>query len=168
MLYIGEYDTLPIGSTRDLFPGKEPIEIVNLSSFIEGFPKLKLMPPLSLAPNIENNEYEFDMKYAEWVLTNDLNFASLYIDILKPLSLGSSVYIIIQKGDPYAELTAESLMKFIQQRYGYNYYIINDRSDIEVIQDNGRFNIQGIYNLDQDRIRMEHLAIKYRDINILR
>ena len=56
-------------------------------------------------------------------------------------------------------MVAESLLKFIQQRYGYNGYIINEASDVEFLNE-GSFTIQGLYNLDIDKERYSPILLE--------
>ena len=49
----------------------------------------------------------------------------------------------------------ESLIKMIQQRYGYNAAVINDINDLDYVNpEDFSFSIQGLHNLDEDKKRL--------------
>ena len=64
---------------------------------------------------------------------------------------GEDIYICISNGN-VLDFLNESLAKFIQQRYGYNYQMINDISDIDYYDDSS-FSVPGLYNYDIDQER---------------
>ena len=64
---------------------------------------------------------------------------------------GEDIYICISNGN-VLDFLNESLAKFIQQRYGYNYQMINDISDIDYYDDSS-FSVPGLYKYDIDQER---------------
>lgn len=138
---------------------EEDFIIFNLSSFLEGYPRLKLQPTMGIY-NVD--EQIFDINYANFLLNDSNTFCDL-MKIIINLYHGNNVYIIYHTDDEYNELIAESLLKFIQQRYGYNHYIIHTYEDLDFIINNSinsNFTINGIYNLDIDKKRYTEINIK--------
>lgn len=138
---------------------EENFIIFNLSSYLEGYQRLRLQPPMSV---YNPEEQVFDMNYANFLLNNDVAFYDL-MQIVLNLYDGRNIYILYNIDDDYNELIAESLLKFIQQRYGYNYYIIQSYEDLDFIisnDTNSNFTINGIYNLDIDKKRYIENNIK--------
>lgn len=132
------------------------IVILNLSSMNEKFPGVALMPP----PNtILSDNDSFDKVYFEYIMCNDNVFLE-FMKIIMPLYYGYDVYIEVTQGGNFDYIT-ESLIKIIQQRYGYNSYIVNEPEDIlmigtEIIPE-GEFSIQGLSMLDIDKERYSYI-----------
>lgn len=106
-----------------------------------------------------NDEREFDIKYANYLMANDKAF----IDIMKivyNLYLGYDVFCISDIGDEFNELFVESILKFIQQKYGFDGQIIGSLEDFLYTQDS-TFTLQGLYNLDIDKERFTILCQSY-------
>jgi len=144
-----------------VLPDISNMKIVSLYSMKEGYYRLKLSPPFEIT---SGNPLEFDMTYANYLINNNDLFVEL-MSLIMPLYNGEDVFCIVDQ-DPYLEQLAESLAKFIQQRYGYNYAIINKASDISYLSiDNFTFTVQGIYTLDIDKDRYAKLRVNQRNIN---
>lgn len=138
---------------------QEQCTILNLSSYIEGYQKLNLLPPNSLGAT---TEYQFDQLYAKSIMEDDYLFSQMF-SIIYLLSIGQDVYIIVSNDD-WSENIIESLLKLIQQRYGYNATRINCFDDI-VNTIPGEFNPSyGLFNLDQDMERFTYIT-KLQSIN---
>lgn len=148
MLIFGDYDCLV---------PRDNMVVLNLNSFLEGYERLNLLPPFGL----EYGDKDFDMKYAEYILTNDNVFMEL-MKVIISLYAGKDVYILSAKNNIY-EFIAESLQKFIQQRYGYLSNILNDMEDWEYVEESS-FNIYGVYNLDIDKERFSYIYASYNKI----
>lgn len=132
---------------------QEQCTILNLSSYIEGYRKLNLLPPNSLGAT---TEYQFDQLYAKSIMEDDYLFSQMF-SIIYLLSIGQDVYIIVSNDD-WSENIIESLLKLIQQRYGYNATRINCFDDI-VNAIPGEFNPSyGLFNLDQDMERFTYIT----------
>ncbi len=127
--------------------------VYNLTSFIEGYERLRIIPPNNLGAS---TEYEFDQLYASWILNNDVIFFEFF-KIINMLMNGFDVYLIISE-DPWSENILESLLKLIQQRYGYNATRIDSFDDL-VYAEPGEFNPgYGLFNFDQDNERFVYMA----------
>lgn len=133
------------------------LRVFNLSSLKEGYEKLHILP----LNNIQTyDEAEFDILYANMILSNDHMFMEFF-KIIESLYIGQNVCILVGENHTFEYIT-ESLMKLIQQRYGYicNYiYDINDIDDIEK-QERSDFSLMGLYNLDIDKERILQLNIE--------
>lgn len=136
----------------DNFMYKEGQTVFNLSSPVEGVPRLELLPPFQ-----SYDIKQFDIEYYNYIINNDGVFYEFMSKIIMNLYFGINVIILIGKGEVY-EFISESLQKLIQQRYGINSYVINDIEDYEMLNiDKTQFSLQGLYNLDKDKERFIEL-----------
>ena len=138
---------------RYKFPGRDPV-ILNLSSLYSGYINIThLIVKISPINNTDLpmpefvNSVEFDIQYASAVLNNPELFGSL-INIMLRAYEGYLVCILVQR-DPYRDAVMESLIKLIQQRYGYNCWIIEDSDDIEIMSEQMLLP-NGLLTLDAD------------------
>lgn len=128
--------------------------IINMSSATIGFTLFdRLMPLVTIDPESK----DFDLMYMNYLLSDEVAFSQLMM-IIYNLYIGVDVLIMIGETD-IKYMVAESLLKFIQQRYGYNGYIINEASDVEFLNE-GSFTIQGLYNLDIDKERYSPILLE--------
>lgn len=128
--------------------------IINMSSATIGFTLFdRLMPLVTIDPESK----DFDLMYMNYLLSDEIAFSQLMM-IIYNLYIGVDVLIMIGETD-IKYMVAESLLKFIQQRYGYNGYIINEASDVEFLNE-GSFTIQGLYNLDIDKERYSPILLE--------
>ena len=70
------------------------------------------------------------------------------------------VHIMIKNSD-YRDVITESLVKLIQQRYGYNVCIVNEIEDF-IYTEESDFSIPGLYAYDNDFIRWRSM-IPYQE-----
>ena len=61
------------------------------------------------------------------------------------------VHIMIQQSN-FRDVITESLLKLIQQRYGYNACIVNEVNDFLYVEESD-FSVPGLFILDQDLAR---------------
>lgn len=87
---------------------------------------------LSFAFTFNDDQYtlDFDRQYAFQLLTNQNSFAML-MKIMMLVETMDEVIVITNHSNPYVEVVVDSLIKFIQQRYSIQSYIINDIGDID-------------------------------------
>ena len=130
------------------------IAIYNITSLSEKYKRIPLIPPNSLGAN---SEYEFDIKYMNWILGNDNNFCSL-MTIINDL-VNRDVFLLISN-DNWSKILIESLLKLIQQRYGINAVYIDTEDDLLYAEESG-FSDYGVLNLDEDRTRYMNLYEQY-------
>lgn len=131
------------------------IAIFNLSAPIDGDNIVKLnelIPPLDI---IQRSQYDdekiFDLLYADYILNNDLVFAQMF-NIVYKLYEGEDVCVLISEENHLCCTITDSLLKFIQQRYGWNGNIVRTGGDYEVAED-GDFTLNGIKTFDEDKER---------------
>ena len=140
MIVFGRYNNIP----ENFIP-------VNFTGMNETVQKISTIG----LENIDISDPEFDKVFAEIMLNNDMNFISLF-NIIQLLYAGENIFICISTGN-ILDCLNESLGKLIQQRYGYNYQMINEIDDIDWYDDEN-FSIPGLYNFDLDRDRYIHIC----------
>ena len=146
MLLVGPPNLAPIW--------RDNLIVLNFTSMIEGLDTANLLPPPygeGLLP-----DYDFDMYYANWLLNDILGFDSL-MRVMYLLYSGYDIYLCVGWYS-FTENINESLLKFIQSRYGYIGYIINEIEDLNFVKE-GEFSLGGISNLDMDKARYAELAV---------
>lgn len=122
--------------------------VLNFTSPNEYYQRLNLIPPNSLGAT---SDYDFDVKYMNWIMSDDYRFSQMF-DIIEYLYQGFDVYIIISD-DSWSENLIESLLKLIQQRYGYNATRIDCLEDLTTSPVGGFNTEYGLYNFDEDEDR---------------
>ena len=137
------------------FIEEDKFKILNLSSLSEKGDRLfNLLPPFPAELYDADKEKAFDLAYAEYIMANDKAFMDL-MKIIYPEYENSAdniiIYIMVDFDDMRMAIT-ESLIKFIQQRYGIICNIINKEDDWDYIEGSD-FNIIGLGNLDADKER---------------
>jgi hypothetical protein len=131
--------------------------VLNYTSYIEGYRRLNLLPPNSLGAS---SDYQFDQLYMQYILSNDALFIEFF-SLIEMLRNGRDVYIIVSNDD-WSEQLIESLLKLIQQRYGYNATRINCFEDL-ITAEPGNFNSSyGLFNYDTDADRYTDLVMRIR------
>ena len=138
----------------------EPV-VYNLTSYYSGLIDLT---PLVISSELVNNPYispdmyvdsiNFDIEYANKIINNDKYFSLFLSPIVA--SYQGKVSIIMVKHDPYRDAFMESIIKLIQQRYGYNCWIVETIDDIECLREPS-FSPQGILTLGEDLKRYDGL-----------
>lgn len=130
-----------------------PISIFNLSSLYSGYTNITDLMKVATINNTGEplpvfvESVNFDVQYANAVLNDPKLFSELMM-IMSASFEGNIVVILIQR-DFYRDAIMESLIKLIQQRYGYNCWIIEDLSDIYCLKES-KYTPFGLYNLDND------------------
>ena len=154
MYGVGRDDILNIG-----FAGTGVM--YNLTSLREGFNTLRLLiPPNEIG---RFTDRDFDIAYANYIMSNDNIFCEFF-QIIYNLYLGYDVFILASEED-WSENILESLLKLIQQRYGYNAVRIDSDDDYIFARNNMSFDFApgyGLCNLDQDKERLSYLIETYR------
>lgn len=136
--------------------------VYNLSTMKEGFNNLRLLiPPNSIG---RFTDRDFDIAYANYIIQNDNVFCEFF-QIIYNLYLGIDV-LILSAEDDWCENILESLLKLIQQQYGYNAVQIDSDEDYiyaknNMITDFAPFGYT-LYNLDQDKERFSYLIEQFR------
>lgn len=138
------------GNARNI---QDQCVVLNFTSYIEGYRRLYLIPPNSLGAS---NDYQFDVLYMQYIFENDPIFFEFF-SLMDLLNRGCDVYIIISDDD-WSIMLIESLLKLIQQRYGYNGQRVDCLDDV-IYSVPGEFNREyGLYNYDIDSERYALLS----------
>lgn len=136
--------------------------IYNLASMKEGFIRLpNLIPPNKIGHFVDR---DFDIAYANYIMSNDTVFCEFF-QIIYNLYIGKDVFIMYSQNEDWAENILESLLKLIQQRYGYNAVRIDSDEDYIYARNNVLSDFDksyGLYNLDIDKERFTYLIENYR------
>lgn len=132
----------------------EDAVVFNLNSNISGFQPIYLMPPREMLMS----SHEFDQQYISLILSNDVYFME-FMKMIILLKDGKDVYILIYNEESTFNPISETLFKFIQQRYGYDYQEVHSIYDYDPYDTSG-FTTPGILQFDNDFNRYESLVMK--------
>lgn len=142
--------------------GLEKVITYNLTSYFE-FPFIKeILPDDNLTSSIPFDSVEFDSAYSNFIISNDNAFNRLMSiilpvynepDVLVQLLISNSVSI-----NAYRNSISENIAKLIQQRYGYNCYIVYTIEDLYYVRDDSTFSIPGLMILNRDLERYAELV----------
>lgn len=112
--------------------------------------------------NGDEMTYEFDRQYAIQLIQNNQSFMDL-MQIMSALNdptlKSNDVIVLTNYENPFVQIVMDSLIKFIQQRYGVQSYIINDVLDITDF-DFSEFSMEGYNNFVNDMQRVAYLTTK--------
>ena len=128
--------------------------VLNLNANVQCYTRLNLMPPLGM----NTSSMEFDTQYIK-LLCWDTNYFMQFMYIMNYLKNGCDVVLLIYNEDTVFNAITETLVKFIQQRYGYNYQFLNDVEDFNQ-WDQSSFTAPGIIQFDQDYLRYEEYLMR--------
>lgn len=153
MLLIGNYNV--IGAAYNILSIKNKyIHVLNLSSA-----NLSIKPSsLFYVPKSTNESNSYDIEYANFIFQNTQQRIEFLYAIYQ-LQIGNPVLIMI--GDyPGMYEMAESLLKLIQTRYGYNGYIISydDLEDLSLFE--SRFSVPGLLLFDQEKVELDEIFLE--------
>ena len=153
---------LMVGKIQNLYTTNKT-KILNFCSLNEQYPRLHLLPPMDFrmmpVSNPEMAEYEFDIRYANWLLQDSNAFIDL-MQIVFSLYQGYDVFLLVSD-DINLEAYTQSLLKFIQQRYGYNGFYITCIEDLFNAEDQVISGI-GAVNLHDDNERLAYMLEEKR------
>jgi hypothetical protein len=133
-------------------------KIFNITGMKEGYENLQILIPPNEVGRFTGRD--FDICYANYIIYNDNVFIEFF-KIIQNLYKGQNVYLVFDATSDWSENLAESLLKLIQQRYGYNaYHILLPEDYLYASQnDMSRFDpCYGIHNLDIDKERYEFVV----------
>ena len=152
MLLVGNFSTIALaGQSLSL---KSNVYMVNLSSANLNIKSSSLFyVPKS---NMETNMY--DIEYANFIFNNTQQRIE-FLYIIHQLQIGNHVLIMIGNYPGMYEM-AESLIKLIQSRYGYNGYFIteNDLEDLSMFE--SRFSVPGLLLFDEEKVELDELFLQ--------
>lgn len=135
----------------------KPCFVYNIGSMfmMDGIEVLKNLTPSTnrlVVSGMFLDDRQFDIEYANYLVNNDNAFFDM-MKIMYNIYQGYDIFCIADLKDEYTELLIESILKFIQQRYGFNGQMIGDVEDFDLTEDS-TFTVHGIYNFDMDKERM--------------
>lgn len=153
-----------------IYPAPSNMVVVKFTSMMEikNVPQLISLIPQVCMGNVSDPNYQlnFDINYANYILQNPLAFIEFMAYIIIPWKRGYNVYVMIDKwGNEGLDMLNESIIKFIQQRYGFEPYrvsCIEDTIEIttEVYYQEHSCTMVGLSNLDLDIYRYEDLIVR--------
>lgn len=149
-------------STNSFCLNNKPNMVFNLSSLSNMGIRLEyLMPPYDILTSIRADR-EFDISYAQYIMTNDAVFVDMF-RLIYTNYLGFNVFVLVG-GDEPRQLITESLMKFINQRYTFvpKYFAVID--DIPDYYEEDDIYVDGIYNMDNDKERYTYLITSAEEL----
>ena len=141
----------------------KPIMVYNLSSLYSGY--IDCTDLLTNIAPINNTamplpefvqSVDFDIQYSAMIMNNQILFVKLMMILSN--SYEGAISIVLVQHDFYRDAIMESIIKFIQQRYGYNCWIIEDPDDIYCINE-PHYTPMGLLNLDADLQRYDSLFV---------
>ena len=96
---------------------------------------------------------DIDIRYYNYIMSDVNAFSQLMTVMVN--SVDNNVFICISEVsiDPYMACINESLMKLIQTRYGFRFFIVNEPEDMQYIQSDGCGfrSVEGIQMYDYDK-----------------
>lgn len=152
MLLIGDHYT--ITSAYNILSIKNKyVHVINLSSANLNFKPSSLF----YVPKSNNETNQYDIEYANFIFQNTQQRIE-FLNLVYQLQIGNHVLIMIGNYPGMYEM-AESLLKLIQTRYGYNGYIV-DRYDLENIDlFESRFSVPGLLLFDKEKVELDELFL---------
>lgn len=132
--------------------------VFNFYSLREGFIELNLIPDNNLGAI---NEYDFDLKYVNWIFSDDQRFIQ-FMTPIQELFNGRDVFIVYDHimNRLWEDNMMESLLKLIQTRYGIIPCKIEDLEDYETANESDIRYGYGLMNFDQDAKRFMDICEK--------
>ena len=153
LLYGNELSLIPPG-----------YKIYNFNSLKEIGEPLKIFPPNNLGAINDINEYDFDCKYADYLMIFDFPFCEM-MKVIMDIYNGNNVFILIDDNESFYNewntTLAESFMKFIQQRYGIVGCKVETNEDVGTANQ-VEFTDYGLMNLDDDKERFSYIIESIR------
>ena len=158
MLLIGTNNVIAMAGNYLIGNGNN-VHVLNLSSA-----DLRVKPSsLFYVPKSSTEDFEYDVEYANYIFQNTQQRIE-FLYMIHQLQIGNHVLIMIGTYPGMYEM-AESLLKLVQSRYGYNGYFI-DFPDLENLQFEGldmyeaRFSVPGLLLFDQEKIELDEIFLE--------
>lgn len=169
MLVFGKSNTVPgVAFDPMSIPGITKCVIFNFFSLYDIGIRLDNLIPYPYPPEeivFSSDELVFDGMYANYLLNNQYAFTDM-MKLMYELYTNSDVLVYVLVGDgSYRDGIAQSLVKFIQERYGYVTNYINSIEDLECLQDSG-FSNYGLINFDIDMERYQYNVYQSENIEV--
>ena len=137
--------------------------VLNLSSYIEGYRRWNILPPLNQNESFIVYDDTFDGNYYQYILSTDSVFYEFMTPIMA-LYQNRDVIILVNRDIEFFEYITESIMRLIQIRYTIIPNNIYEKEDWQYIA-NYDCRPQGVINLDIDKERFIKLYSNTHQIN---
>lgn len=142
------------------YKGIRQVVKYNLSSYYNDAPTLnELIPNADIPEEVLQGDCtgpEFDIAYHNYILNNPASFMQ-FMSLIVPAYTDPDVLVqVMIRPSRFRDILTESLLKLIQQRYGYNVYVVNELEDFLYV-DESDFSIPGLFNMDQDVARWQSM-----------
>ena len=129
----------------------------NLSSYYNDAPTLNaLVPSPQYIPQDvllgDTTDPIFDIEYHKYIFDSQQAFMEFMLIMVPAFTSPDTLIHIMIKQSNFRDVIMESLIKLIQQRYGYNVCIVNEADDFLYAEESD-FSIPGLFALDQDLVR---------------
>ena len=136
--------------SRIPFSLKEETYIFSLNSYIEGYPSIASLDPLTHTDTRICVDEEVYDAYCNNLWNQDPYVRKdLLLCIIFNLYYGNDVIILIYDGYEYNTYLAETLGRYIRDVYGYISNTVSSLEDIENCKE-GNFSNQGLFQIDMD------------------
>lgn len=127
---------------------------LNLTSYHSDVPTLNLLIPSSdyISEDLLNGDCatpDFDVAYHSFIINNDAAFLQLMSIIIPVFTDPDTLVQILINVSNFRDVITESLCKLIQQRYGYNSYIVYELEDFLYTEESD-MTIPGLFSIDSD------------------
>ena len=152
------------------YKGIRQVVSYNLSSYFSDVPTLNaLIPSMEFIPEEtlsgDCTTPIFDVSYHNFIMANNDAFCQFMNIIVPAYTSPDTMVQILIRNSPFCDAITESLLKFIQQRYGYNAYIVNQPEDF-LYTDESDFSIPGLFALDQDLMRWRSMMPIQEEVDL--
>lgn len=139
------------------YKGIRQVVKYNLSSYYNDAPTLDaLIPtPNNIPSNViigDATDPIFDIEYHNYIINSQPAFMEFMSIIVPAYTSPDTMVQIMIRSSNIRDVITESLLKLIQQRYGYNACIVNEVEDFLYTTESD-FSIPGLFTLDQDLAR---------------
>lgn len=141
---------------------RESVQVFGFNTLLENVVNLNLIPPNTLGAI---NEYDFDIKYFQYVMGDDMNFIRMF-GIPIAMFNGYDIFIISDKysmNSSWEENLIESFLKILQTRYGFMACLVNSPEDYEYASETDFDLRYGVQNMDYDYKRYVEICKRLGD-----
>lgn len=140
---------------------KDKLIILNLSSLYHGFETLDIIytndnsEVFTLQKLDEYSEINYDIQYHTQLINNPYYFSQIMEKVIIPTVMDYNIIILVIDLNSFI---MESIIKFIQLRYGYKCFVCNCIEDLRSIVTDEISSFDNIFNYDLDYNRyLEYL-----------
>lgn len=137
------------------YKGIRQVVRFNLSSYYNDAPSLEALIPVTIPPEVLTGDCstpEFDVEYHNYIMNDNIAF-NQFMSIVVPAYMNPDVLVqVMIRSSNMRDVMTESLLKLIQQRYGYNACLVNELEDFLYAQESD-LSIPGLFAIDQDITR---------------